>query len=281
MVADSVSVSIIVLASIAFAYHHFIYPVALKWLAAKRRWTGSTPSSLVNPDAQTQPPSITIVVPAYNEDRFIAEKVRNLAALEYPRDRLAIVIALDGCTDATEAKARAALDELDRPEHIQIVAFAGNRGKLAVINEQISRAQTDVVALSDVSAMLSSDALLRSARHFADPGVGVVCATYRLSKPRSAGEATYWAYQTRVKADEARLAAPMGAHGAFYLFRRSAWEPLPADTINDDFILPMRIVAKGLRAVYDESVVAMELEETKASQEFWRRIMDRASESSR
>jgi cellulose synthase/poly-beta-1,6-N-acetylglucosamine synthase-like glycosyltransferase len=125
--------------------------------------------------------------------------------------------------------------------------------------------------LNDASALVEANALVQAAKHFADDNVGVVCGTYRLIAG-SEGEMAYWDYQTQVKADEAALAAPMGAHGAFYLFRRSLWLPLPADTINDDFILPMRIVLQGYRAVYDPLIVAMELERSCRKHEFRRRM---------
>lgn len=270
MVFDVIAGGIVVLAVAAFCYHHFVYPMALKGFAARRRWD-ATQSAELGPSQQPAP-TVTLIVPAYNEERYIAEKVRNLAALEYPRDRIGIVIALDGCTDATEQVAREALKLAGSPPHISLRAHRMNRGKLALLNEEIASATGEIVALSDASAVLAPDALLRSTRHFSQPEIGVVCPTYRLSRPRDAGEAAYWTYQTRIKADEARLAAPMGAHGAFYLFRRAAWKPLPHDTINDDFILPMRIVADGYRAVYDESVVAIELEETGRNQDFRRRV---------
>lgn len=269
-VFDAVSVFVVALAALAFGYHHFVYPLLLKAIAQKRRWRGVQLSDNGYPADPV--PSLTLLVPAYNEERFIADKVRNLAALEYPRDLLRIVIALDGCKDATEHRARETLASLGDPAHIELHAYPSNRGKLALLNAEIAAAQSEIVALSDTSAMLTPDALLRATRHFASPDVGVVCPTYRLSRPRDAGEAAYWAYQTRIKADEARVAAPMGAHGAFYLFRRKAWTSLPSDTINDDFVLPMQIVARGYRAVYDESVVAIELEETGSSQDFWRRV---------
>lgn len=272
MVLDVIAGGVVVLAVAAFFYHHFAYPMLLEGFASRRRWAAPQSADARPLQSREDAPTVTLIVPAYNEQRFIAEKVRNLAALDYPPDRLGIVIALDGCTDATEQLAREALAAAGSPPHITLRVHAMNRGKLALLNEEIGSAPGEIVALSDASALLAPDALLRSVRHFMQPEVGVVCPTYRLSRPRDAGEAAYWTYQTRIKADEARLASPMGAHGAFYLFRRAAWKPLAHDTINDDFMLPMRIVADGYRAVYDESVVAIELEQTGGNQDFGRRV---------
>ncbi len=268
--------AILVLSVAAVAYHHVGYPLLLNRIAALL--ADREDSNLVrDTDAPVSVahdvlPSITIIVPAYNEQSVIAQKVENVASLDYPLDKLTVIIALDGCTDDTRVIAEAAIARAGRGYDIRVVDYAVNRGKIAVLNEEIARVGSDVVALNDASGMIERDALLRAARHFLDNEVGVVCATYRLPKAGSLGEAKYWEMQTRIKACEALIAAPMGAHGALYFFRRVLWKPLPPDTINDDFVLPMQIVADGHRAIYDQSIIATELEATETSQEFKRRI---------
>ncbi len=140
-----------------------------------------------------------------------------------------------------------------------------------MLNDEIAAVAADVVMLTDASAMLPVDALERLLPHFADPAVGVVCPAYAGAEPDSA-ESAYWRLQTRLKAIEGAIAAPIGPHGACYLFRRSLWEPLSPDTINDDFVMPMSIVARGHDAVYDASVVAQETEAGSPHVEFRRRL---------
>lgn len=235
------------------AWHHVGFPLALKTAARHRK-------SPVRPAAGPLP-RITLIMPAYQEAAYVAAKIRNLAALDYPSDRLKVVLGCDGCTDATANLARAAHAEPEcRHLDLEIVEFSRNRGKVAVVNDLVEAADGDIVAMSDISALVSMDALRLAADWFADPDVGVVCATYRLLQPGSPGEAVYWRYQTAIKLAESRVGSTMGAHGALYLFRRALFTPLEADTINDDFILPMRIVAQGFRAVYDPDLVALELE---------------------
>ena len=248
-------------------YHHVGYPLLLKLVAR------SAPASpAFKPTAvPSKYPSITIIIPCHNEASVIAKKIENTAQLEYP-DELSVVLVLDGCTDDTRLQAQNAITSLSDTLRWQIVEYRQNRGKIAVLNEEIAQTQSDIVALSDASAVVNSDALLRAAAHFATPDVAVVCGTYSLQDDAEAGEQAYWAYQRTLKSREARVAAPMGAHGAFYLFRRRLWTRLPDDTINDDFILPMRIVRDGYRAVYDEQIVATELENTPPGQDFRRRV---------
>ncbi len=247
-------------------YHHIGFPIALRVISI---WLGCRSRMPVSISADQ--PSLTIIVPAHNEEAVIAAKVRNLAALDYPRDRLVVVLALDGCTDATASIAKNLTADIHGLD-LRIVEYMPNRGKLSVLNEHIALAETDIVALSDTSALLDPQALLLAVRHFTRPSVGVVCPTYALLHPGSEGERAYWEYQRRVKTAEGAIGAPMGAHGAFYLFRRALWEPLEPDTINDDFVLPMRIVQRGYEAVYDPSITAVELEQSTARQDFRRRI---------
>jgi cellulose synthase/poly-beta-1,6-N-acetylglucosamine synthase-like glycosyltransferase len=258
-------------AAAAFGYHHFAYPTLLKLCANRVRRTAAQARAAA-PAPAGSPPSVTIIVPAHNEQAVIEAKIANIAALDYPHDLLRVVIACDGCTDNTVALARRAVAALDCAARVEIVEFRVNIGKVAILNDRIAAVASDIVALSDTSAMLEPDAVSRAIAHFAAVEVGVVCPTYRLLSAGSEGERAYWDYQTRIKADEALVGAPMGAHGAFYLFRRNLWTALPADTINDDFILPMNIIARGNRAVYDATIVATELETTHPDQEFRRRV---------
>lgn len=271
MTFDHILVTVFALSVAAIVYHHLGYPILLRRIASvKGRTVGiSARECEVTSDLL---PMIEVIVPAHNEAAVIAAKIANLASLDYPQERLSVVIALDGCTDATHQIANAAAAQFADRLSVQFVVYPENIGKIAVLNDRIEAARADIVALSDASALIDADALRKAAVHFADREVGVVCGTYRLATAGSEGEQAYWKYQVRIKADEAAIAAPMGAHGAFYLFRRALWAPLPPDTINDDFVLPMRIVARGYRAIYDQAIVATEMECTTPTQEFRRRI---------
>lgn len=254
----------------ALAYHHFGYPMLVHRLANRHRAKGHDGSP--PPTGDPTLPRVAVIVPAYNEETYIAEKMANLAAIDYPRERLHVVVALDGSTDATKSRAEAALQTAGSCGHIEIVSFERNRGKVAVLNDRIGATDADIVVLTDASAVMDPQTLRKAIGHFSDPNVGVVFPTYRLREAGSEGERAYTDYQTQLRADEGVLDSPMGGHGALYLFRRRLWQAMPADTINDDFILPMGIVARGARAVYDPSLAAYELERTQATQEFRRRV---------
>ena len=256
------------------AYHHVGYPLLLK-AAAGRITDQPTGSARGYRDERTdgELPSVTVLIPAYNERESIAQKVMNVLSLDYPADRLRLRIVCDGCDDDTyDAAVSAVAFDDEALARVTIVNCMENRGKVAVLNEQIARCSTDLVALTDASSIVAVDALLNAVPHFAEPDVSVVTGTYQLLAPGSAGEAAYWAYQNRVRAAEAGLGGAIGAHGAFYLLRRSAFRPMPADTINDDFVLPMTLVADGGRAVHDPAVLAYELEGTSLKADWRRRL---------
>ncbi|MFT6926250.1 MAG: cellulose synthase/poly-beta-1,6-N-acetylglucosamine synthase-like glycosyltransferase [Psychromonas sp.] len=255
-------------------YHHVGYPLILRWVSKRRPnkapFTGAR--HYTDSAADNTLPRITMVIPAYNEQQWIAEKVRNMAALDYPSSRLRVLIGCDGCSDntyeiAVQTAAEVECQQLD----IEIINFTENRGKVALLNTLIADLNCDLVALSDTSALLSIDALLIAAERFKDSKIGVLNGHYRLLSPGSLGEQTYWDYQSQIKSSEAALGSTLGAHGAFYVFRRALFTPLAADTINDDFILPMKIVAAGYRADYEQNITALELEKSNDSQDRQRR----------
>lgn len=254
------------------AYHHVGYPLLLRAVSKTAPDLPEGPARGFQRSLDDEAlPSITLLIPAYNEASVIYQKVMNVLSLDYPADRLRLRIVCDGCSDATyEAAVAAASFDEAAVSRVTVVNCMENRGKVAVLNEQIPRCDTELVALTDASSIVAVDALLKAVRYFADPEVSVVSGSYQLLDPGSDGERAYWDYQTRVRRAESALGGAIGAHGAFYLLRRNCFRPLPVDTINDDFILPMTLVASGGRAVYAPDVLAYELDGT-SLQADWRR----------
>ncbi|MGD8111720.1 glycosyltransferase family 2 protein [Vibrio sp. TRT 17S01] len=256
-------------------YHHVGYPILLRWYSSRHpnKTFNDVCRGYRNGKVDRTRPSITILVPAYNEERWIADKIRNLASLDYPRNKLDIIIACDGCSDKTAEIARNTIQEaICCDTHFEVREFEHNRGKVAVINAQMLTISSDITALSDVSALVSIDALLIAEQHFHDEKVGVVNGHYCFIGDQTTTEAKYWHYQSQVKQNEAALGSTLGAHGAFYLLRSHLFTPLAENTINDDFVLPMEIVKQGYRAEYDARMAAVELETTSQNNDFKRRL---------
>jgi len=215
-------------------------------------------------------PSLSLLIPAYNEARVIERKIRNSFLVDYPIDRLEIVIASDGSTDGTEAIAR----ELEDGRWLRVLAFPKNCGKMAVLNAAVPHLRGEIIVFSDASAMLAPDALRRLVENFADPTVGAVSGRYRVVQPEDAGigasENLYWKYETFLKTQESQVASTLGGHGQLHAIRRKLYPFPPVETINDDYVIPLSVLARGFRSVYEPE--ALVYEEAREMTGFARRI---------
>jgi cellulose synthase/poly-beta-1,6-N-acetylglucosamine synthase-like glycosyltransferase len=251
-------------------YHHLIYPLILGRLGRHVAAGDEADGSAQMTDDEL--PSITLIIPAYNEEKYIADKIRNIGAMDYPASKVTVRILGDGCVDQTFSIAcDTANEEECRHLNISVRGFRNNRGKAMVLNEALQDADSDIIVFSDVSALVSLDALRIIGSRFLEPTVGVISSNYQLLNPGSEGESSYWLYQRKLKQRESSLGGLLGAHGAFYAFRRELFEPFEPDTINDDFILPMRIVARGYKGIYASDVNALELEQSTRQMDIKRR----------
>jgi hypothetical protein len=234
------------------AYVYFGYPLLLWFLPIFLR-TSFRKKSIE--------PSISLLVAAYNEDVVIGAKIQNALSLDYPAERLEIVVASDGSTDATAQVVRSFAEDKGLGR-VRLLEYPMNRGKVATLNDAIPRLTGEIVAFSDASSMLAPDSLRHLAQYFADPQVGGVSGVYSVLKKERARlgvqEGFYWKYETFLKVQEAKLGGFTGAHGSLYAIRKEQYPFPPANTINDDFIIPMRIWQRGFRIAYEPRAVAYE-----------------------
>ena len=216
-------------------------------------------------------PMLSLVVPAHNEARVIERKILNSLAIDYPTDRLEIVIASDGSTDDTVAIARRFEVAGGR---LRVLAFANNRGKMAVLNATVPELRGEIVVFSDASAMFAPDSVRRLAENFADPSVGAASGRYQVTRTAEvnigASENVYWKYETFLKTQESQLASTLGGHGQLHAIRKGLYPFPPSETINDDYVIPVSVLSRGFRAVYEPT--AMVWEEAREMTGFARRI---------
>lgn len=212
-------------------------------------------------------PSVSLVVAAYNEASCIAEKIRNSLAIEYPRDRFEMLIGSDGSTDGTDAVVSGTGDARVR------LSSAPRAGKTSVLNRCIPVAAGDIVVLSDANTTIDPQAVKRLVRHFEDPEVGAVCGRLKLYNRihQAYEESAYWSYESTLKYFEGKHGAVMGANGGLYAIRRTLFTALPASTIVDDFVIPLRILEMGFRVEYDPEALAFEETTEDYEKEFGRR----------
>jgi glycosyltransferase involved in cell wall biosynthesis len=206
-------------------------------------------------------PSVSLLVAAYNEADVIEAKIRNALALDYPAEQLEIAIACDGPTDGTTAIAQRVANEIGQGR-VRVFAYPKNRGKLFALNDTIPELKGDIVAFSDASSMLAPDAMRTLVANFADEHVGAASGVYKVLRGDEASlgkqEDFYWKYETYLKLAEADVGSILGCHGSLYAIRRALYPFPKPGTINDDYVIPMRILSRGYRVAYEPGAVAYE-----------------------
>jgi poly-beta-1,6-N-acetyl-D-glucosamine synthase len=222
------------------AYTYLGYPMVM-WVRASlrpRHWRSG--SAL---------PTVTLVVVVHNEAGRIERRLRNLLSLDYPADRVDVVVASDGSTDATAARART----FERTR-VTVLAFERRRGKPAVLNDVVPRVRGDIVVLADARQHFERGSLRALVAPFIDPEIGAVSGELMLasvgSTPGTEGVGLYWQYEKTIRRCESLVDSTIGATGAIYAIRRHLFEPIPEDTLLDDVLVPLRITQRGARVVF-------------------------------
>ncbi len=195
-------------------YTHVGYPLLLRALVALRR------RPTISPGTWEELPLVSLIVAAFDEEEVIAAKVANALALDYPRDRLELIVASDGSADATVERARAAGADL--------VLDLPRGGKVAAQNAAAERAAGEILAFSDANSVWAPDALRHLIEPFADPAVGYACGQVRFLDSGGGNlEGVYWRYEMSVRELESGLAGITAGNGAIYAVRRDSYIPLP------------------------------------------------------
>lgn len=201
-------------------------------------------------------PTVTVVMAVYNGAAYIEAKLANLCAMDYPSERINILIACDGCSDDTAQLARAFGDA-----RVRVLEFPERRGKAACLNSAIAQATGDVLLLTDVRQKLARCALRALVANLGDSHVGAVSGELMLTDPNTGFAQSvdaYWRYEKMIRQAESRSGSAIGVSGALYAIRRSVYHPLPDGTVLDDVLVPMRVVADGLRVVCEPEAIALD-----------------------
>ena len=232
---------LVVSALAALGYIYLGYP-ALIGLAARLssgRRVASDPAGVT--------PLVSVLLPVSGGAAALARKIESLLAQDHPACRMEILIYCDGCSDDSEAVARAAAAGPQAAGRIRVFSEPDRRGKPAAINRLAGDARGDLLLLTDVRQPLSVNAARALAATLADPSVG--CATGRLVLEGRAGSGAYWRYESWIRTQESRFRGVVGMTGAIAMMRRADFLPLPEALILDDVWIPMRLALAGKRVV--------------------------------
>lgn len=249
---------------VLISYTYFVFPVLMALLATLSRRADEVPEE----GGEEELPTVAVVVAAYNEERFIEAKIRNTWQIDYPPDRLTLLIGSDGSSDGTPRLLRAA-----QHPRLQAKTFEDRRGKVSVINDLMSEVDADLVILSDANTMLAPDAVRKLARHFRDPKVGCVNGALSLEHNGGvSGEGLYWKYELWLKTNESRLGFVIGCYGGILAIRSELYQPLPASTIVEDFVLTLRIMEQDRIVRFDPEAHATEPASASSRAEWDRKV---------
>lgn len=258
----------------AVIYTYILYPILLVclvmmsriWRSIRSGWKGRD-APLVTAQERTFLPTVSLVFAAFNEQSVIAAKMLNCRALDYPSDSFETLIGCDGCTDHTAELARA-----NRSSRTCVLEYGVRSGKPTVLNRLLARARGEIVVFTDANTMLDPQSIRNLVRHFANPSVGCVSGLLHLRNPRDepGGEGLYWRYETFLKTLEGRLNMLLGANGAIFAIRRELYSALPPGCVVDDFVISMRIRARGHGLLLDPAAVAFEVAAPSVRGEFSR-----------
>ena len=201
-------------------------------------------------------PTVTLVVSCFNEADVIEEKLNNVMELDYPEDRLSVLVVSDGSTDGTDE-----IVERFAAQGVQLIRQEGRLGKTMGLNLAMESVRSDITVFSDANAMYAPDAVRQLVRHFQRPDVGYVvgAALYTDGEVGASAqnEGLYWRYELAIKTMESRLSSVVGGDGAIYALRSALWQPLDQKDIND-FVNPLQIVLKGYRGVFEPKAQCFE-----------------------
>lgn len=248
-------------------YTYFVYYAILLFIS---HW-----QTRMRKKAPGYTPSVSILVCAYNESKIIEEKIKNFLALEYPKQKIELLIGSDHSTDGTDAIVHRYTKKY---QNIRLYSFPVREGKANGINKLVPEAKGEILIFSDANTMYSPDAVRKLVSHFIDPQIGGVCGELTLippnENPGGTGESLYWKYENRLKKLEGKIKTVFGATGGIYAIRKSLFTPFsPHQTnISDDFLIPMEVVAQGFDVVYEENARAWEYASKTMKDEFSRKV---------
>jgi len=248
---------------IALVYTYLGYPCMLGLLAHRRQ------SPILR--NRLSLPSVSVIIAAHNEEERISDRIKNFLSLDYPRHCLEVIIISDGSTDSTNEILRRYEKGVIRP-----VILPKRVGKALALNRGVETAKGEILVFADARQSFAPDAIRELVADFADPQIGAVSGELVLSgadcRPPEHTAGLYWHYEKWIRKTESRVDSVIGATGAIYAIRKKLFVPLPAGTILDDVMIPMRIAMAGHRVVFEKRAVAYDLPASSIEQEFQRKV---------
>ncbi|MDQ6903337.1 MAG: glycosyltransferase family 2 protein [Bacteroidota bacterium] len=253
--------------SLFIVFYTFVgYGILLFFLIKIKRIFFRKKKSLYN---LNELPTLTLIVAAYNEADIIEEKIKNTFDLKYPSDKISFIFVTDGSTDNSPQK-------ISTYKNIQLLHSKDRKGKIHAMHRAMDLVKSEVTVFTDANTFLNGDAVINIARHYSDQKVGAVSGEKRVLvstiSDSTAGEGFYWKYESLLKKWDSELYSVVGAAGELFSVRTSLYQPVPPDTILDDFMISLVIASKGYRIIYEPDAFAMENSSLNTTEELKRKV---------
>ena len=213
---------------------------------------------------------VSLIIAAYNEEKIIEEKIKNSLKLDYPKDKLEIIVFSDASSDRTDE-----IVKKYEKEGIRLVRIEGRKGKTICQNEIVKLAKGEIIIFTDANSMYEPNAIKKIIRNFSDKEVGCVVGELKYGVINSnnivKGENVYWNYDKILKKLESKITSVVTGNGAIYSLRKIIYVPLENSMISD-FVEPLEIFKKSYKILYEPEAVAWENTAENSQKEFRRRI---------
>lgn len=261
-------IQILFFISILFCFNSYlIYPV-LVWIIAKLK----TASNEIDNEYH---PSISILISAFNEEKVIEKRIRNIVEQEYAQDKIEILVGSDCSSDRTNEILKSLEKEIP---NLRVFLFDYRQGKAGVLNQLVKEAKNDILVFTDANTEFKRDALKNLVKHFYNIEIGGVSGKLTLldkdsHKKAGVEEKNYWEFETFIKKAEGKLGILIGANGGIFAIRKDLFETIPLDKpVTDDFYLSLNVVKKGFKLIYEPKAEAYEEVAKDLNTEFRRKI---------
>lgn len=228
-------------------------------------------------------PKVSILISAYNEEKFIEAKIKSILELDYPQDKIEVLIGSDGSNDKTDSivmKYITSHQVTESPSHqkssenIKLFRLQLREGKPSVLNSLAEQVKNEILVFTDARQRLEKSSLKELVANFSDDKVGSVSAELIFSdadKNNAQGISLYWQYEKFIRLSESKLGSMLGATGAMYAIRKELFPALPKDLILDDVYIPLKSVEKGFRAIFEPKAIIFDSVSCDAEEEFQRK----------
>ncbi len=254
--------------SVALVYTYFIYPLLVKILSASKK---------NNPIVFTRGeylPTVSVLIPAYNEEAVIQEKIESVFSSNYPIENVEVLIGSDASTDATN---EIILKCEKKFPHLRLIVFTQRSGKPSVVNHLVSLAKNDILLLTDANVMLNQEAMFEMLKHFKNAEIALVDSNMQHKGLKKEGisrqEKTYIKGEVNIKNAEGKIwGNMMGPFGGCYAIRKEYYSEIPSNLLVDDFYINMKIFEKGGKAINEPLAVVYEDVSSILKEEFRRKI---------